>query len=152
MKEFKTILFPVSLTKISPGVAPYAASLARRYDADIHLLHVARAMDGYVDAYISQPSETDILRIASDFEKELAAGAEKRLEEFGKTYFGDFSSVVTAVRTGTHYKKILEYVETEGIDLIVMGTGRGVLSAVFGSVADKVAKLASCPVMLIKTV
>ncbi len=152
MKEFKTILFPVSLTKISPGVAPYAASLAQKYGANIHLLHVARELDYYVDAYISQPSETDIKRIASDFGKELTAGAEKRLEEFKNKYFHDFSSVVTAVRSGTHYKKILEYVEAQGIDLIVMGTGRGVLSAVFGSVTDKVAKLAPCPVMLIKTV
>lgn len=152
MKAFKTILFPVSLTKISPRVAPYVASLAHKYGADIHLLHVARAMDGYVDAYISQPSETDIMRIASDFGKELTAGAQKRLEDFKNTYFQDFSSAVTSVETGTHYKVILGYVESEGIDLIVMGTGRGVLNAVFGSVTDKVAKLAPCPVMLIKTI
>lgn len=151
MITFKTILFPVSLTKISPRVAPYVTSLARQYDADIHLLHVARAMDNYVDAYISQPSETDIMRIASDFEKELTAGAADRLAEFKNSHFQGFTSVVTAVRTGTHYKKILEYVESENIDLIVMGTGRGILSAVLGSVTDKVAKLAPCPVMLVKT-
>ena len=152
MKEFNQILFPVSLTKISPRVAPFAASIAHKYDATLHLLHVARAMDSYVDAYITQPSETDIKRIASDFEKELAAGADQRLTEFSRTHFSNHPTTITAVRTGTHYKQILEYVESENIDLIVMGTGRGILSAVFGSVTDKVAKLAACPVMLIKTV
>ncbi len=152
MYEFKTILFPVSLTPISPRVAPYVASVVEKYGANLHLLHVARSMGTYVDAYISQPSETDIKRIASDFEKDLAAGAESRLQDFKKRYFKALPSVVTTVKTGTHYKRILEYVDAEQIDLIVMGTGRGVLSTVFGSVTDKVAKLAPCPVMLIKTV
>lgn len=152
MYDFKTILFPVSLTQISPKVAPYVASMTRRYGAKLHLLHVARALGAYVDAYISQPSETDIKRVASDFEKDLTAGAQIRLQEFSNTHFQDFAPVQITVKSGTHYKRILEYVETEGIDLIVMGTGRGVLSTVFGSVTDKVAKLAPCPVMLIKTV
>lgn len=150
MTEFRKLLFPVSLTKLSPIIAPYVASLAEKYGADVHLLHVTRQLDGYVDAYIKDPSDTEIKRVACDFEKEIVTGAEARLQRFTRRHFEGFPEVKALVRTGTHYKEILAYVEKEGIDLIVMGTGRGVLAAMFGSVADKVAKLAPVPVMLIK--
>ena len=55
------------------------------------------------------------------------------------------------VVSGTHYEQILSYVESEGIDLIVMGTGTTMQKLIFGSVAEKVSRLASVPVMLIKT-
>ena len=57
----------------------------------------------------------------------------------------------STVVAGTHYKEILSYVESEKIDLIVMGSGSPLQKAVFGSVADKVAKLSTVPVMLIKS-
>ena len=125
------------------------ASLAEKYGADIHLLHITRPLDGIVEAYINGDSDIDIKRVASDFEKEIDSGAHARLERFRQRHFGAFPRVRTHVRSGTHYKEILAYVESQGIDLIVMGTGRGVLAAMFGSVADKVAKLAPVPVMLI---
>ena len=58
------------------------------------------------------------------------------------------SSIAVA---GTHYKEILGYVESEKIDLIIMGSGSPLQKMVFGSVADKVAKLSSVPVMLVKS-
>ena len=150
MTEFRKLLFPVSLTKLSPIIAPYVASMATKYGADIHLLHITRGLDGYVDAYFKDSGETDLKRVASDFEKEIVVGAEARLERFAKRHFEGFPTVHTRVESGVHYKEILKYVEQEGIDLIIMGTGNRVLSAMFGSVADKVAKLAPVPVMLIK--
>jgi nucleotide-binding universal stress UspA family protein len=150
MTEFRKILFPVSLTKLSPIVAPYVASMAAKYGAEVHLLHITRELDGYVDAYIEESSEYDIKRVASDFEKEIHTGAEARLNRFKQQHFEGLGEVRAQVRSGRHYKEILEYVASEQVDLIIMGTGRGVIAAMFGSVADKVAKLAPVPVMLIK--
>ena len=48
-------------------------------------------------------------------------------------------------------KEILNYIDKENIDLVIMGTGRGLHKAIFGSVTDKVAKLAKVPVMLLQT-
>ena len=56
----------------------------------------------------------------------------------------------SAVVSGTHYKQILSYVESEGIDLIIMGMGTPVQKVIFGSVAEKVSRLAAVPVMLVK--
>jgi hypothetical protein len=58
-----------SLTDISPVVAPYVATVASRFGAKLHLLHVLRRFDWFVDTYVSQPSETDFKSIASDFER-----------------------------------------------------------------------------------
>lgn len=152
MEAFTKILFPVSLTPISPKVAPYVSSMASKYEAEIHLLHVTRALDAMVNTYIVQPSETDFKKLASDVEQEIITGAQNRLADFSKKYFKDFSNLRTTVSTGNNYKEILAYVDSENIDLIIMGTGSPLHKVVFGAVADKVSKLASVPVMLIKTV
>jgi nucleotide-binding universal stress UspA family protein len=151
MVDFKNILFPVSLTDISPVVAPYVALAARRFDAKLHLLHVLRRFDWFVDTYVSQPSETDFKSIASNFEDQLLSRAQQTLEVFKDKYFKDLDIAKSTVVAGTHYKRILGYVESEKIDLIIMGSGSPLQKAVFGSVADKVAKLSSVPVMLVKS-
>jgi nucleotide-binding universal stress UspA family protein len=151
MVDFQNILFPVALTDISPVVAPYVATVAKRFDAKLHLLHVLRRFDWFVDTYVSQPSETDFKSIASDFEDQLLSRAQQTLEVFKDKHLKGLDIAKSTVVSGTHYKKILDYVESEKIDLIIMGSGSPLQKAVFGSVADKVAKLSSVPVMLVKS-
>ena len=73
------------------------------------------------------------------------------LEVFKDTHLKGLDIAKSTVVAGTHYKKILDYVESEKIDLIIMGSGSPLQKAVFGSVADKVAKLSPVPVMLVKS-
>ncbi len=150
MEKFKSILYPVALTDISPKVAPYVATLAGQLGADVHLLHVLRRFDWFVDTYVSEPAEPDFKRIASDFESQVLHQAQQKLKTFVKRWLSDVRIAKTAVVSGTHYKRILEYVKVEGIDLIVMGTGTPLQKVMFGSVAEKVSKLAPVPVMLVK--
>ena len=152
MPVFKRILFPVSLTKISPHVVPYVALMGGKFDAEIHLLHVVRDLNAYVDSYVSQPSETDIKKFASSFEKESLIAAKKQLTNFKNKHLQNHQSIKEAVIAGKPYKKIMEYIESENIDLVIMGSGRNIQTNLFGSVADKVAKISNTPVMLIKTV
>lgn len=152
MEDFKSILYPVALTDISPKVAPYVVTLARQLGAQVHLLHVLRRFDWFVDTYVSEPPEPDFKRIASDFESQVMTQVKQRLSVFQKKYLSDIQIANTAVVSGTHYKEILSYVESEGIDLIIMGTGTLVQKMMFGSVAEKVSKLSTVPVMLVKCV
>lgn len=151
MKDFKNILYPIALTDISPKVAPYVLTMAKQLDAKVHLLHVLRRFDWFVDTYVSDPPEPDFKRIASDFEKQVLLQAQQKLEAFQKRYLRDIHIANTAVISGTHYKQILDYVKSEGIDLIIMGTGTTVQKVIFGSVAEKISRLATVPVMLIKS-
>ena len=151
MAEFKNILYPIALTDISPKVAPYVVSLAKQLDAQVHLLHVLRRFDWFVDTYVSESPEPDFKRIASDFEDKLLIQAQQKLERFKQKHLKDIRIANAMVVSGTHYRQILDYAKSENIDLIIMGSGKRRQKMMFGSVADKVAKLAKIPVMLIKS-
>ncbi len=151
MAEFKNILYPIALTDISPKVAPSVVTLAKQLNAQVHLLHVLRRFDWFVDTYVPDTPEPDFKRIASDFEDKLLVQAQQKLEAFKKKHLKDIQIANASVVSGTHYRQILDYVKSEGIDLIIMGTGKRRQKMMFGSVADKVSRLAKVPVMLIKS-
>ena len=151
MAEFKNILYPIALTDISRKVAPYVVSLAKQLDAQVHLLHVLRRFDWFVDTYVQESPEPDFKRIASDFEDKVLIQAQQKLEAFKHQHLMDIQIANALVVSGTHYRQIIDYSKSEGIDLIIMGTGKRRQRMMFGSVADKVSRLAKVPVMLIKS-
>ena len=57
MEGFKKILYPIALTDMSPIIAPYVVTMAQKFDAEVHLLHVLRRFDWYVDTYVSESPE-----------------------------------------------------------------------------------------------
>ncbi len=150
MEGFKKILYPIALTNISPSIAPYVLTMARQFDAELHLLHVLRRFDWFVDTYIPESPEPDFKRIASDFESQITAKAKQKLDRFIQNHFKDARIARAEVVTGTAYEKIIEYAESEEIDLIIMGTGTTLQKVMFGSVAERVSRLSRVPVMLIK--
>ena len=151
MEGFNRILYPIALTDISPIVAPYVVTMAKRFDAEVHLLHVLRRFDWYVDTYVSESPEPDFTRSASDFESQVLSQAKQKLDAFIKRHFKEVRIGKADVVSGTNYKQIIQYMESEKIDLIIMGTGTTLQKVMFGSVAEKVSRLASVPVMLIKS-
>jgi nucleotide-binding universal stress UspA family protein len=151
MEEFKNILYPVALTDISPKVAPYVVTMAKQLDAQVHLLHVLRRFDWFVDTYVQDSPEPDFKRIASDFEDKILIQAQQKLEAFKQQHLKDVRITNAIVVTGTRYRQIIDYSKSEGIDLIIMGIGTRGQRMMFGSVADKVSRLAKVPVMLVKS-
>ncbi|MDZ4860653.1 MAG: universal stress protein, partial [Candidatus Hydrogenedentes bacterium] len=61
-------------------------------------------------------------------------------------------TVESEVRMGRAHREICAFAEESGVDIIVVPThGRSALShMLFGSVAEKVVRLAKCPVMTIR--
>jgi len=150
MEDFKNILYPISLTDISPKLASYVATMANKFDAQVHLLHVLRRFDWFVDTYVTDPPKPDFKRIASDFEGQILQQAQQKLDAFKEQHLKDVKIAKASVVSGTHYKQILDYVKSEAIDLIIMGSGTPLQKVMFGSVASKVSRMANVPVMLIK--
>jgi len=150
MVKFTRILFPVSLTEMSPVVVPYVTSMAEKYAAEIHMVHVVRKMTFYADSFVHQPSKTDIKSHVSNFEKDSLHMADRQLKAFREKFVDVHFGCKLHIECGTHYKRIIEYAEQNDIDLIVMGSGRNIHTHLFGSVADKVSKMAKCPVMMIR--
>ena len=58
MEGFNKILYPIALTNMSPIIAPYVVTMAKQFDAEVHLLHVLRRFDWYADTYVFDPSQT----------------------------------------------------------------------------------------------
>ena len=144
MKEFKKILFPVDLSESSPKIVPFVTIMAQKFDSEIHLLFVARVFDYFSGIYVPHPSINKI-------EAEIVEGAEKRLDEFTEENFKNLPDTKATVASGDISEEILKYIQSKGIDLLVMGThGRkGLEKVVFGSVAERVAKASPVPVLLV---
>ncbi|MBU2621422.1 MAG: universal stress protein [Proteobacteria bacterium] len=142
--KFKKILFPVDLSETSPKIVPFVSSMAEKYDSKLHILFVARAFQYFTSIYVPHPS-------INKFEDEIAEGARKSLRDFTKKYFKDPESIMTAVVKGDAAEQIINYIEEQGIDLLIMGThGRkGLDKIIFGSVAEKVSKTTPVPIMLV---
>jgi nucleotide-binding universal stress UspA family protein len=140
---FKKILFPVDLSNASALTAPYVKEMADKFQAQVHLLFVARGMMNYQDVYV--PSAN----IAA-FGMEITKGGQKKLDEFVQSTFKG-REVVAKVVSGDPGTEIIVYAQNEKMDLIVMGThGRkGIGQIVFGSVANHVVKNVSVPVLMV---
>jgi nucleotide-binding universal stress UspA family protein len=144
MKEFKNILFPVDLSESSEKIAPYVQAVAEKFESKIHLLFVARVLDYFASIYVPAPSITTM-------EKDIIEGAEKRIDEFVDQHFRDYSGTKATVVSGDATEQIINYIQSEGIDLVIMGThGRkGLDKVIFGSVAERIVKTAPVPVMVV---
>lgn len=144
MLSFKKILAPIDLSEVSPKLAPYILTMAAKFDAEIHLLFVARIFSHLTGFYIPYPKITE-------FEKSVLEGAERKLIEFKEEYFKEWPRTRAKVVLGDISEEIFDYIDTTGIDLLIMGThGRkGLDRIVFGSVAERVIKTASIPVLVV---
>jgi nucleotide-binding universal stress UspA family protein len=102
-----------------------------------------RILQHFTSIYVPHPS-------VKNFEAEIVKGAEKKLEEFVEEHFQGVSPKAQVI-LGDAAEEILNYVRSEGIDLVIMGThGRkGLEKIVFGSVAERVVKKSPVPVLTI---
>lgn len=123
----------MDLSETSPKLIPFVTGMTDRFGAKIYLVFVARLFQYFTSIYVPHPA-------IEIFEKEVAEGAEKKLYEFTEEHFADFPDTQTAVVLGDAAEEILKYVQSEGMDLIIMGShGRkGLDKVIFGSVAEKV--------------
>ena len=143
-RKKRKILFPVDLSEISPKLVPYVELLAGVYNADIQLLSVVRP-SGYFAA-LYQPDHS-----LEEFTKTVLSETETSLADFKEKHFIKYPETKTAASYGLIPEEILKRIDTDKIDLLVMGTHgrRGLDKILFGSVAEKVAKLSPVPLLLI---
>ena len=144
MVAIKKILFPCDLTENSSKILPYVLSLSGEYDSAIYLLHVVQDLHKWGKAFIPHPS-MDVLQ------KEALEGAEKALDKVCEEQLESCPNFQRRVVSGDAAEEILKTIDSEGIDLVVMGThGRkGLEHTVFGSVAENVVRKSPVPVMTV---
>ena len=144
MKTFKKIICALDLSQHSGLVAEYAVAMAKAFDAEIIAVYAAPALTQYVGFHVP-PSSIE------NFVGEIVSGAEKTMEEFVAEHFKGAKATGKVVN-GYAAEEILNLVESSGADLIIMGThGRkGIDRILFGSVAEKIVKSSTVPVMTVR--
>ena len=144
MHKFKKIFCAVDLTEHSVVVADYAATLAKLFESEVMVLYVAPTLSQYVGFHVP-PSSIET------FVGEIVTGAEQAMIDFVAANFSGVKATGKVV-TGYAAEKIVALAAEFNTDLIVMGTqGRvGFDRLVFGSVAERVLKSTSTPIMTIR--
>ena len=142
MLEIKKILFPTDYSACAEQAFSQAAYLAERYDAVLHVLHVAEP------SMILPPLDLSEADIAADLHLPMP---ETPTPEAHRTGEGLLRNVEVPPVNGSVERAILAYAAEQDIDVIVMGTHgrRAVDRLLLGSVAAKVVRLAECPVFTV---
>lgn len=139
-RPFRNVLVPTDFSESAIHAAELAADLVTR-DGRITLLHV-------IEVPVAYSGELPI----SDFARDLDRRSTEALEAVAaRLRQRTTATVATRARIGYPGAQTLAVLEDEPtIDLVAMGShGRtGIVRAVLGSVAEKVVRHASCPVLV----
>ena len=143
--QFRHILAPTDFSEYSKQAVASALELAKKFGAKLSILHIVELppypVEGYVPPSLTPTFLEDLERQASQELAQVVPEAESAGVE-----------VARLVAVGSPYRKIIDMAEAEQVDLIVMATaGRtGFSRLVMGSIAERVVRTASCPVLTIR--
>jgi nucleotide-binding universal stress UspA family protein len=140
MLKIQTILFATDFSACSQHALDFAFALARDCRARLVVLHVATP-----PPFVTYGEFEKVLGKSAGYRREL----EEKLRQCQKP---DCNSEFW-LKEGDPAQEILTLAQDVGCDLIVLGThGRtGLPRLLMGSVAEKVLRGASCPVLTVKS-
>jgi nucleotide-binding universal stress UspA family protein len=146
MTAIARIVVPVDFSGHADRALEYALTLGKQFGACVELLHVVEDPFGAggwgSEVYIS---DLDGLRERAIEEARLRLEARRSMIPAGAP------ALAATVRMGHVAHTIIEHAKDVGADLIVMGThGRtGLAHFIIGSVAERVVRVAPCPVLTV---
>lgn len=143
---FSKLLVPLDGSKMAENALDYARHLARQNDSVIHLVHVSAAgwIVGDVTGFGGYPIPQAILDTEVESQTAYLAKIKADLE-------ADKLTVFVHATQGEPSMEILDLADKHSCDLIVLTShGRtGLNRFLIGSVAERIARHASCPVMIV---
>lgn len=145
MLPFERILCPTDFSEPSYEAVKASGEIAFHFGSELCLLHVLSPIPVVPTA--GEPSGFDVLL----YEQQLEAFSKRSLEEvMNQLEWKELKTRLIVLR-GDAASEIIRTAFEENADLIVIATrGRtGLERLLFGSVAEKVVRLAPCPVLSI---
>jgi nucleotide-binding universal stress UspA family protein len=146
MTAINRILVPVDFSAHSDRAIEYAVTMGKHFGACVELLHVVE------DPFESGGWGSEVYLSDLDGLRQRALDeATARLETCRSSIPAGSFSLVATVRMGHVARTIVDYATNVHANLIVMGThGRtGLAHFIIGSVAERVVRLAPCPVLTV---
>ena len=142
MIEIQKILVPTDFSEYSQHAVKYAVALAQSFKAKLYVVHV------WEQSIVAAPTETFYVEIWVEAEK----SEKERLNQVTQGLRTEGIDAESVFVSGTAYIEIAKTAKELDVDLITLAThGRtGLSHLVFGSTAEKIIRLAPCPVLVVK--
>lgn len=143
--RYRRILWPTDFSGLAREALPHAVELAVEAGAELVLLHVVTPPVTYAGPEVAGPVWADLLA-------KSRAAAREELRRIAAGLKGAKVRVHTVLAEGVAFDQILRVARRLRCDLIVLAThGRtGLAHVLMGSVAEKVVRSASCPVLTVR--
>lgn len=148
MIKLTRIVCPTDFSPTSSHAVDYAGTLAASFGAELVLMHAIPQMDYPLRSFGMASSLGHIKEeLQTRAMESLEARSEKLRESLPNV------KVRLLVRNGEAHDATLECAKEEAAEMIVMGTHghTGITHALLGSSAEKVVRLAPCPVLTVRT-
>jgi len=145
MKSLRHVLCATDLTPASRPALVTAITLAKSSRASLTIVHVLAPPVVVPEQYLDSV-------VLDQLQKRARAWALKELQKVSKRSSRSNVSTSVMLREGRPADEIVRAGRTTKADLIVTGTHghRGLKLALLGSVAQRVALLAPCPVVIVR--
>ena len=146
MMKFKKIVWPTDFSEPSYKALESALELAKRFEAELHAVHVVGPIP-----MMGAPGAPMAFNVAG-YRKELEADARKRLQTIVSERIPGEVEAHQHVLHGEAADRITDLANELSADLIVISTHglTGLRHFIHGSVAEKVVRFSTCPVMSIR--
>jgi universal stress protein A len=144
MTRFETILVPVDFSDHSKEALDTAMQIAQLFGSTIHLLHCYHLQTAGISPYG--------IVLPSGYYDDIREAAEKKLNDLHERVLGEGIKVESILSADSPSLAINLAADEIEADLVVMGTRglSGLKHAMLGSVAERVVRLAPCPVLTVK--
>jgi len=139
--NIRQVLFPSDFSEYAERTLPYAASICKEFGARLVLFNTSE-----VPVVLPEFMPDTATTVSADMEDHAREALENMRDQL------EGIEVDVKVKTGVAYREICLAVDEMDVDLIVLPThGKsGIVHLLFGSVAEKVVRLSSCPVLAIR--
>ncbi len=137
--KYNKILAAIDFSEVTENVVRKAATFAKNHGSEIYVLHIVEPSPSYslsglsdVSTQLLEQAKLDILPVCT---------------QYGVSEESIYTKMVP-LKAG-----ILEFIETQNIDLIFMGShGKSGIARVLGSCTNSITHIANCDIYIVRTI
>ena len=142
--EISRILWPTDFSENAAKALPLVTELAQKFGAEIHILYVMKDYPAFGASY--GQFDPDELKKMQAWEEETAG---TRLTEICDKFLNECPLYIRHIAIGEPAKEILKIIADQKINIVVMANRGSEGHFNFGSVAERVLKCTTVPVVMI---
>jgi nucleotide-binding universal stress UspA family protein len=149
MESIKKIVYCTDFSQNSLAAFGVALDLAKKYQANLTLLHVVPPLvfpSPVMEEFISEQTHLQ-------FTQDVIKGSEEQINRNFVQKMGSFPDYQIKILSGHPSAEILSFLEENEADLVVLGTHglTGLAHFFLGSTAEKIVRRSPCSVLTIKS-